>query len=199
MRIGWILGWAIPESWFRPIAAGAFPGAAHAFFPAGPEAVDRLEAGRFDLNVAYSLGSLLLLEEAARFRESSVALLAPIFAFPQEEGLGGRIPRAKIQYLARWLGREPVAALADFYQRAGLNVPPSHPPGTLETLSWGLERLERNRAAPPMPRGWRAWCGASDPLLDAARLQAIDPAVRLVPEGTHHPEGLVRALAEEGE
>jgi len=124
-----------------------------------------------------------------------VALLAPIFAFSSEESLGGKVSRTKVRHLARWLKHEPLAALADFYERAVLHVPPGLHAGAPEMLLWGLERLEKDRIEPPLPPGWRAWCGAEDALLDARRLQALDAAVGIVPDGTHHPRHLVEALA----
>jgi len=57
--------------------------------------------------------------------------------------------------------------------------------------------LEQERGSPSLPRGWCGWCGAGDPLLDADRLHALAPEVRVVPGGTHHPAELLRAWAEE--
>ncbi len=157
----------------------------------------RLErAGPCDWTVGYSLGSLLLLGEASKLAGRRVALLAPIFAFASEEGLGGRISRTQIRHLARWLRHEPLAALADFYERAVLHVPAGHPAGTPENLLWGLERLEKDRVEPPLPPGWKAWCGAEDALLDASRLNALDSAVTVVAGGTHHPRRLIEAWAQ---
>jgi hypothetical protein len=196
MRIAWIMGWAAPESWFAPIARESFPHAEHVFLVPGPSAVQELgQAGRFDWTVGYSLGSLLLLAHAPKFTGQRVALLAPIFAFASEEGLGGKVSRTQVRHLARWLKHEPLAALADFYERAVLHVAPGQHPGTPENLLWGLERLENDRAEPPLPRGWQAWCGAEDALLDAVHLNALDPAVAIVAGGTHHPRHLIEAWA----
>jgi hypothetical protein len=199
MRIAWILGWAAPEGWFAPIAATAFPAAEHVFIPAAPDALNLLEeAGGVDWTVGYSLGSLLLLDQAARLRGRRVALLAPIFSFPREENLGGRVPRANIRQLAGWIRREPLAALADFYERAVLHVPPGLHAGSLDTLGWGLDRLQKDRVEPPLPSGWKAWCGSDDALLDAERLHALDPEIRVVARATHHPRRLIEAWAGEG-
>ena len=197
MKIGWLLGWSIPEAWFAPLARAAFPSAAHTWIPAEPDALDRLAAaGPFDWLAGYSLGALLLLSEAERAaRLGRVALLAPIFAFPTEAGLGGRIPRTQVRYLARQLRRDPVAARADFYARAGLDAPAGGPAASLENLLWGLDRLETAAVAPRIPAGWAAWCGAEDALLDAARLHELAPEVRVVPGATHHPDALLRAFA----
>lgn len=197
MRIGWILGWAAPEAWFAPLARSALPRAEHVFIPATARTPALLAAaGEPDWIVGYSLGTLCLLGQAERLAGRRVALLAPIFAFPREEELGGRIARAQVRRLERWLRREPLAALADFYERAVLHVPPGLHPGAPEDLLWGLERLDRDRHPPPMPSGWRGWCGSADALLDAERLHALDPAIAIVPGGTHHPGSLIDRFAE---
>jgi hypothetical protein len=202
MKIGWLLGWAAPPAWFAPLACGLFPHAEHTFVAAEPDALARLEKGRpFDWVVGYSLGSLLLLKAAAVADGlGRVALLAPIFAFPREAELGGRVARAQVRQLSRWLGRNAPAALADFYARSGLDVPPDCAPASAtDPLLWGLEQLEKDRVEPPLPPGWHAWCGANDALLDAARLNSLSPSVRIVAGATHHPAALICAFAEEVE
>jgi len=202
MKIGWLMGWAVPEAWFGPLARQVWPDAEHVFVAAEPDALAQLEkAGPFDWVAGYSLGSLLLLGEAARAsRLGRVALLAPIFAFPREAELGGRVARVQVKQLSRWLRRDARAALADFYARAGLDVPPEYAPAAAtDALLWGLERLENDRAEPPLPANWRAWCGADDALLDATRLCALAPSVQIVAEATHHPAALLRAFAYEVE
>jgi hypothetical protein len=199
-KIGWVLGWAVPEAWFAPLARGAFPTAAHTFVPAASDALAWLEAaGPFDWVVGYSLGAQRLLGEASRAEKMGrVALLAPSFAFSSEAGLGGKVAVAQVRFLVRWLRRDPTAALADFYARAGLNVPPELVAGlSLEILQWGLDQLETVALPPALPAGWRAWCGADDALLDAARLHALAPEITVVPGATHHPGGLLQAFAEE--
>jgi hypothetical protein len=90
MKIGWLMGWAVPEAWFAPLARQALPDAEHVFVAAEPDALARLErAGSFDWVAGYSLGSLLLLREAARAdRLGRVALLAPIFCVSARSGAG---------------------------------------------------------------------------------------------------------------
>jgi hypothetical protein len=189
----------VPEAWFAPLAQAAFPTSAHAFVAAAPDALARLEAAApFDWVAGYSLGSQLLLGEVARVEKlGRVALLAPCFAFPSEAGMGGKVARAQVKFLARWLRRDRHAALADFYARAGFDVP-SVDMGHLlpEVLAWGLTQLETTALSPALPPGWRAWCGADDTLLNAARLRVLVPEISIVPNATHHPGGLLRAFAE---
>jgi hypothetical protein len=200
-KIGWVLGWAVPETWFASLVRKEFPDASHVFVVASSQALERLEAsGPFDWVVGYSLGSLLLLNAPARAEQlGRVALLAPIFGFSREKNVGGRVALAQLRQLGRWLRSEPLGALADFYQRAGLDIPaPTEKPSRekADELLWGLERLECDVVKASMPTGWCAWCGADDPLLDAVRLREISPKTVVVPGGGHHPEALLRVFAE---
>lgn len=194
MKIGWILGWAVPEAWFEELARTYLPERTHVFVSASPDAINRLERfAPFDWVVGYSLGTLLLLAEADRAeRLGRVALLAPIFSFLSEANLGGRISKAQLRVLSRWVERDPAAAVADFYERAGLDAAKAD---SLDGLSWGLERLETMSAPPRLPPGWHAWCGEEDSILDAKRLHELVPGVAVVPGATHHPAGLLRAFA----
>jgi len=202
VRIGWLIGWAIPQDWFGTFAQDAFPDARHVVVRPSREAIDELEAGApFDWVVGYSLGTLLLLSHARRAgRLGRIALLAPIFSFPSEEGLGGRIARAEVQILARRLNRDPAPAFREFRRRAGLEDIPEARTGLQQgtgpgELAWGLAQLETVRIDPVLPEGWTGWCGADDPLLDAERLHALDPRIIPLRGVTHHPRGLIDALA----
>ena len=198
MKMAWVMGWAVPEPWFAPMAREAFPRAEHLFFRPNEAAIQQMEAaGPFDRVVGYSLGAHLLLASAARVAAvGRMALLAPIFAFPSEEDLGGRASRTQVRHLARWLRLTPHAALRDFYRRSGLDIPPSLEPGsTTAELQWGLDQLANVHVAPPLPAGWWACCGADDALLDAARLRAVDPRIAVVAHATHHPAALIQAFA----
>jgi hypothetical protein len=200
MRIGWLLGWAVPERWFGSLARAAFPGAEHVLVPAVPECLATLgKAGPFDWVAGYSLGSLLLLREPARAAAlGRVALLAPVFAFPSESGLGGRVVLAQLRLLARQVGRDVDRPVADFYGRSGLHVPEGERASfSRGDLLWGLGCLEREAVRPPMPGGWRAWCGSEDPLLDPARLRELDPSIGIVAGAGHHPAALLAAFARE--
>ncbi len=199
MRIAWILGWAVPEGWFAPLAQAAFPDAEHHFFAAEPNWLEQLRAdGPWDVVAGYSLGTLLLLQEAEAVGQLTprVVLLAPVLAFAQEEALGGKVPRTQVRYLARWVRRDPVAALADFYARAGL--PGCELAGPLvctEGLQWGLDKLAQDRFDAPWPRGWTGYVGAEDALLDAGVLVRMQPALNAVAGASHHPQALMHAWA----
>lgn len=201
MRIAWINGWAIPAVWLRRQAEAVLPGDTHEIFEAGPQSLDRLEAsGRWDVIAGYSLGSHLLLSESERVRAlcAEVVLLAPVFGFAQEAGLGGRVARAQVRYLQRWLRTQPQEALADFYRRAGLgDCADALMPEETAVLAWGLGRLMESQSAPLLPSGWSAWVGENDSLLEAREVCACVPGVTLVKAGTHHPDLLMQAWAKQ--
>lgn len=197
MKIGWVLGWATPGSWFSAEAAWAWPGAEHVCVPAAPDWFGRIDAlGPLDAVGGYSLGTLLLLSERERVsaRWARVGLMAPTWAFPVEAGRGGRVARAQVRALAGWTRRDERAAKADFYERAGLGlVLGATEPA--ETLRWGLGELERRAAEPGLPAGWFAAIGTDDALLDADALARAEPSVRRVRGATHSPAELIAEWA----
>jgi hypothetical protein len=199
MRIAWILGWAIPEMWFAPQVRAVFPQAEHRFFEASPTWLAQVSAsGPWDAIAGYSLGTLLLLKDAPVVSRLTprVALLAPVLGFSVEAGLGGKVTDTQIRYLSRWLKTDRAAALADFYKRAGLDgCEPDEVTAPLGLLQWGLERLLNDRIEPPLPKGWRAYSGTEDRLVDASVLAQREGSIVLVNGATHHPHGLLRAWA----
>ncbi len=202
MKMGWIMGWAVPEAWFAAQVRTVFPQDEHVFIEPTESALAELEErGSFHRVVGYSLGAHLLLAEAARVNAlgAKVTLLAPFPAFPSEEGMGGRVARTQVKYLARWVRRDREVALADFYTRAGLEVTPEMASGILsETLAQGLVRLEQSRVEPSATEEWRMFAGDQDGLLDAVVVGRYLPSLVIVRGGTHHPAALLRAWKEAG-
>lgn len=195
-RHAWVLGWAIPPDWFRPLAEAAFPAVQHTFVTPTPRSWELLESAgaRFDRLWGYSLGSQLLLADPRRATAlGAVTLLAPIWTFPAEAGQGGRIPRVQLRALSRAFRLDPAEALSGFYATAQLDI--RAVPAEIEAGEWGLEQLARTALSPSLPDGWLAWCGDEDALLDAARLQCCVPQLKRVPGATHHPRTLLAAAA----
>jgi hypothetical protein len=194
MRVAWILGWAVPETWFAPLACAAWPQAEHRFFAASPNWLAQVCAeGPWDVIAGYSLGTLLMLKEAGAVSRLAprAVLFAPIFAFTQEQALGGRLPLTRVKLIVRRLKTDREATLADFYVQAGLaGCSADEAPSGL--LQWGLERLIEDRVEPPLPAGWQAYVGDDDGFLDAEELHRIAPAIVRVAGCTHHPEVLIR-------
>jgi hypothetical protein len=194
----WIGGWGVPPEWHELQAAAVFPHAKHRAVPPDPAGRWREERSCYDRVIGYSLGAFLLLEaEQESPCDRPVALLAPFFAFPAEAGLGGKVALTRLRYLQRWFRREPEAALHDFYRRAGLPELGEHGdlPYPLEILFAGLDTLKNGRLAPRIPTGALAFAGKDDTLLDASRLNALCPEIRVLADAGHHPDSLVRALA----
>jgi hypothetical protein len=199
VRIAWILGWAVPEAWFAPLARAEFPQAEHRFFAASPNWLAQVCAEwPWDVIAGYSLGTLLLLKEAGAVSRLApqVVLLAPIFAFPREEALGGRVPLIQVKLLARRLKANREAMLAEFYEGAGLTGCVADEEAPAGLLQWGLERLAEDRVEPALPAGWHAYAGAEDALLDAAELRRLEPRIRIIGGATHHPVALMQGCRE---
>jgi hypothetical protein len=201
MKCLWISGWAVPPDWFAAQARLCWPAGEHNAV-APHQAVTALATGGFDALGAYSLGTLWLLRHASLIpKNTPVFLLAPIFAFPTEAGLGGRIPRAQLRAQRRHLRRDAPGALLQFAQLSGLaalNIPA--PPDELSathlaTLDTGLGWLEDWTAPLPPPASWRGWVGDVDTLLDSQHLRDLWPALRVVPGAGHAPGPLLRAAA----
>ena len=201
MRVGWVLGWAVPADWFLAEARFAWPRARHTVVPAAPDWFARLEKlGELDAVGGYSFGSQLLLGERERVarRWPRAGLLAPIWGFPRELGRGGRVARAQVRALAAWVRRDDRSAREDFYQRAGLGLVLGAV-APVETLLWGLAELERREVASGLPEGWFAAVGAEDPLLDAEALMRLEAGLTVVRGAGHAPGELIAAWAAECE
>lgn len=181
MRMMWIGGWGVAPESIRPEAERYFAHSKHSFHaPTAKVLEDRASFQGADVIVGWSLGAWRLLEAASRGVEfpGMVLLFAPFVAFPAEAGLGGKCKTTQVKFLHRWLQREPLAALTDFFKRAALpeaTSSASAPPYPLPDLLEGLERLSEDAssslrafAARGLPRNWQAFVGDSDPLLDGA-------------------------------
>lgn len=190
----WIGGWGIPPTWLRGEVEAALPFATHTVVPPTPGVVATIDWSEFDRAAGYSFGAFLLLKEAEMVALPAV-LLAPFFAYPAEAGLGGNIRLTQIRFLARWLTKDPLAALNDFYERAGLELKkPAELPYPLENLEWGLEQLAKVRAPTRLPETWKGLIGDRDPLLDASALLLAEPRLNVVPEAGHHPRALLQGV-----
>lgn len=186
-------GWGISPS----ALARLFPAGTQIFEPSRENVlkiadfVARKNATRV---VGYSLGSWLLLDAAARgiFSFENTTLYAPFLAFPREAGKGGNVSATQVKFLRRWLKKDPSAAIADFYARAGISLAPPVA-GTLpydaDALDEGLRILleEKLDGLPDSAKNWEIVLGEKDALLDAQTVaKTFSPArVNLIPAGTH--------------
>lgn len=198
-RIVWVGGWGISPDWFASEVEAHLPNWRHRVLPPTPE----IPAGGWwdedDWLGGYSLGAFLLLKMN---RQQAIAnpavLLAPFFAYPSEENLGGRVRSAQIHYLARWMKRDAPGALRDFYERAGIPASGRRDelPYSADALQWGVSILAEETIAPNIPAHWQAACGARDPLLDPVRINQLAPAVQIAPGAGHDPGSILKAMGE---
>lgn len=221
MRITWISGWGVAPESLRPVANTYFPGSEHTFLAPTTDCIRKvLERGGLpplseriqvfeerqgagvDVTIAWSLGAWRLLEAASRGAKfgGMVLLLAPFVAFPSESNLGGKCSATQVKFLRRWLQREPLAALADFQQRAGLDAPPADLPYASADLVEGLDRLMedaspqlRDFASRGLQPNWQALVGDSDPLLEGRAVCEALQGCTLVRAAGHSIADLLRA------
>jgi hypothetical protein len=194
----WIGGWGLPPAWLQEQVATAFSDADHVVIPPGPASMEHVAAAEPERIGGFSLGSFLLLKNRERILRPCL-ILSPFFGYTEEMKLGGRIREVQVRFLSRWLQRDPLAALDDFYRRAGLDLPPPDElPYPLEDLVWGLEQLATERTAPALPPGWEGLTGRDDPFLASDRLHELEPRLQVVPGAGHHPASLLAAWAGRG-
>lgn len=176
MRVTWISGWGVAPGTLRPLAETYYPDSEHTLLAPTANAIGSLtEVPSPDVLIAWSFGAWRVLEAAARGIQfhSMVLLYAPFVAFPAESRLGGKCSQTQVRFLHRWVQRDPLAAIGDFFQRVRMMDPPMELPYPLPDLLEGLDRLSedappavREFAARGLPSNWQALIGDDDPLLN---------------------------------
>jgi len=200
MKFLWISGWAVSPVWFAEQARAHWPEAEHqAVSPS--EAPAAIAQNEFTAVGGYSLGALWLLSHSAIVPKNvPVVLLAPIFAFPAELAGGGRMTLTHLRWQRKRLRNDAPAALADFFQRAGLTneVPPPDQltPAQIALLDDELGWLETLRAPAPPPPTWLGVTGGDDSLTDATKINSLWPAVHIISAAGHAPGPLLRSARE---
>jgi hypothetical protein len=197
-------GWGVAPEAVHAMLARALPRAEIVVLPptrAGLETA--LGAPEETRLLGWSLGARLLLEAVLAGKipaDRRVTLVCPFLGFPSEAGQGGRVAATQVKFLRRWLTKDARAALADFYQRAGLNLPaPESLPYSVEELDEGLGLLADT--TPPdcsafsVPGSAFLFAGARDPLLDNTRLAELLPGLRVLPDAGHDLADFVQAIA----
>ena len=173
----WLGGWGIPPKWALDALAQYGHGPHHWL----PPTASNVQSGSFD--TAYSLGASLLLRHGLA---SGTELLAPFFDFKKESSQGGKIARAQLLYIRKWLSRDPLAALNDFYQKAGLPIQVSEIPYPIEDLLWGIEQLLEDVDLPTVPVSATAIWGEKDALLQPSQIQQHFSHSSILPSATHN-------------
>lgn len=185
----WVGGWGIPEQWGLDTVRAHFPDADHQWRIPSANALESLDA--YDHVVGYSLGASLLLRANAG---SSAVLLAPFVDFKSESRQGGRISSTQLRYVRRSMAADPVAALNDFYVRAGLAIQTTGLPYAREVLDWGLDQLLADVPRHDAHRSC-AIVGVDDPLLDPSAILPHFAEVEAIQDAKHDLAGLLPELS----
>lgn len=193
MNYLWLGGWAIPPASLLNTAQTHVPQASHRVVYPGAH-WQRHFTGEADCVVGYSLGAMLLLQHPEQVPEGAkMILLAPFDAFQAEEERGGRVRAVQMKRLLRQLAAQPLAAVNDFYGRAGLSSYAADTlPYALEDLQWGIQQLLETKA----PKDSlifvkNAFVGREDALLDPAKLKAHCPHLHVISNASHALEDLL--------
>ncbi|MCF8720632.1 alpha/beta hydrolase [Nitrospina gracilis] len=204
LNITLISGWAIPEAWLKALTQPFCPAATvHGVYPQDPfdaeEAKRILQTSAPDVVIGYSLGSLWLLHHREHLPETAVKILmAPILAFKQEAGLGGKIPSGQLEFFLRTVERtqDLPTVLGDFMALGDIVLPPEAKVGIPErdTLLRGLQFLRDVSATPDAVARFHAVLGDRDPFTDATALQSLVPSLKVVNDCGHHPESLLQTI-----
>ena len=203
----WLGGWGVSPETVPERLRPAFPGADITVLPPTRENLEHALASPKETALGgWSLGARLLLEEASKGHPGlggrpAVTLVCPFLAFPSEAGQGGRVTTTQVKFLRRWLGKDPTAALGDFYQRAGLNLPaPVAPPYPVADLDAGLDLLadptpvELPSSTFPGRVSFRFFAGENDPLVNNTRLAELLPGLKIVSGAGHDLADFVREI-----
>jgi len=185
----WLNGWGVGSAALQKLVGTRYPEIEHI-------CVDPVEGwigeayrvvDDVDWVIGYSTGAFLLLgEEKLLEQADNVMLFAPFVDFRKESGLGGKTRRVQLDYLIRMLKKEPLAALADFYQRAGLTFsPPNELPMKVGDLVWGIEVLRDVGLAKDCLGDYPFRIGSEDTLIDAKRMHELGENSSIV-EGANH-------------
>jgi hypothetical protein len=116
MKLIGIGGWGILPSRGLAHVNSRFLEAPHVWRPPSPNTL--LDFQSFDGFVRYFLGANLLLRAGLAF---GAVLMEPFIDFKKESELSGKISLTQLRYVRRWLQRDPLAALNDFFGRANLS------------------------------------------------------------------------------
>lgn len=194
----WINGWGLCRRYTRNIVASQYPNIEHTVINPDIDWSDQLEKLPISATLlGYSLGAFLLLSRPdLRKRFQRVVLLAPFVDFKRESDLGGKVRRAQLHYLQRWLKRDPGGALSDFWDQANIGHPPLNESDLDPVmLDWGVSRLLEGALDRDVLSEEESWVGSEDSLLDASKLAKINPKLNIV-NGVGH--GLEELLSQSG-
>ena len=196
-KILWIGGWAIPQAYILDLAKKQFPAFAHVCLLPNSIVLNRKHSEKYDWVIAYSLGSFLILWQAELFNpRKGIILLAPFLDLKKESGLGGQISVPQLRYLQKLLRENPVNAINDFYNRAGLDLNCADSlPYAQEDLEWGIKVLIEHSARRDKRTFAQVIVGEDDPLINARKLSRFFSGMDIIPGAGHNLKELLPFVA----
>ena len=191
MKVLWIGGWGTSPEWGMTVVERWRPDWEHEWVLPGPDCAERAD-GSHDWVGGYSFVAFLMLRRLEDFpAQQGHFFFAPFLDLKREADLGGLIPIAQLQVTLRNLQRNPLSALNDFYQRAGLKIQlKDQLPYKKEDLLWGLNELLGESAPTPTEDPGTAIFGQDDPLIAATVAKSFFPRNIVVAKAGHLLEDL---------
>jgi len=189
MKIVWLSGWGIDPKWLESIVKAQYPQDFHVCLYPGKKFKEKLAQESYDALRGYSFGAFLILNEPVLKNKTDI-LISPFLDLKEESRLGGKVKSTQIKFLLRWIEKDPVSALNDFYQRSGLPIKSDSCklPYPSEELIWGLETILNSKAK---ETDITAHIGNKDTLIDANRLRELMPKVIVHKNKSHNIEELL--------
>jgi hypothetical protein len=186
MKVLWLGGWAIPTDWMQVQVNRAFPGLNNICIHPHQGFLNAIHEFRPEILVGYSLGAtLLLMENRAIFSVSRTYLIAPFVNLKDAIF----IDTTQVKFLLKWIKRDPMGAINDFYDRAQLSLPKgSSLPYPFEDLVWGLEVLIQRPEVSSIRFDKTIFLGGRDPLINPHFFLEHFGDTRLLPRSNHNLE-----------
>ena len=169
----------------------------HSVYTPTAENLEHISSSQSDILIGHSLGAFLLLQRPDILNKATKCILvAPFLDFKVEAKKGGKIATTQLKYLSKWLNKNPLAAINDFYQRAGLELEkPTTLPYPLDDLRWGIDCLITSSTDSPDLENVLLFVGEDDPLLDASTLKQYLPSIQTIPNANHKLQCFAEIIA----
>lgn len=188
MKILWIGGWAIPINIIKTLVLNAFPNLNHCCIHPHEKYLEIIDKYNPDVIVGYSLGATLLLNNSSNiFKEY---LIAPFLNIKDAI----HINSTQLKYLIKWLKKDPLNAINDFYQRSQLSIPKlTELPYPISDLIWGLETLIYTNQL-TIPHNSQILLGNHDPLINPNFFLQHAPISTIYHDSDHNLQAFLEIL-----
>ncbi len=173
-------------------------------YPEKPENPEEAEysLGRYpaDLYIGYSLGSLWLVKYKHFLPAGCIkALLAPILAFLEKDGLGGTTSETQLKYLVRSLkqGSDQCTTVRSFFTHCDLPFSESmiEDIPDRKILLRGLEFLKSCQVTGESAKNFLSILGENDIFIDSDLMKTHIPNLDIIQGVGHAPGKLLKHLA----